>query len=324
MLTAYRREAGGLRPVPLEAGAPPPADVLWIDLLRPTREEEAIVEQALGIDVPTRAEMHEIESSSRLYEQGGALFMTAVLVTRADTPHPEGGAVTFILAGRHLVTVRYVESNSFTVFPARAGQRPGLCSSAETVLLGLLETVVDRMADVLERVRAEIDRLSQTIFAHADGRAASRPDFQRALAEIGRHADIVSLVQESILSIDRLVGFRDEAASGGRVQELRGRYKALRGDLASLRDYAVALASKNTFLLDATLGMVNIEQNATIKIFSVVAVVFLPPTLIASIYGMNFELMPELRWPFGYPLALAMMVVSAILPYLFFKRKRWL
>lgn len=324
MLTAYACSPRGLQRVAIHGDRAPPAEVIWIDLLRPSEEEEAIIERLFGIDVPTQAEMQEIEISSRLYEENGAYFMTATLIARADTPHPEWGAVTFILAQGRLITVRYVEPNSFRIFPSRAERQPGLCTNGEGVLLGLLETIVDRMADVLERIRADIDRLSHAVFAHAGSGAAPRPDYQRVLGQVGHSADVISLTQESLLSIDRLVSYHDEAVPGESMRELRGRYKVLRRDLMSLRDYAAALASKTTFLLEATLGMVSIEQNSIIKIFSVVAVVFLPPTLIASIYGMNFEFMPELKWPFGYPLALAMMLVSAIAPYLYFKRRGWL
>ena len=324
MLTAYACAPEGLRRTALPEGGEPPEGLVWIDLLRPTEEEEAVVERLLGIDVPTRAEMQEIEISSRLYEEGGAYFMTATLVARADSAHPEWGAVTFILARGRLVTVRYVEPNSFSVFPTRAEHQPDLCTNGEGVLLGLLETVIDRMADLLERIRSDVDQLSQSIFGQNGNAGGARPDHQATLRHIGRRADILSLVQESILGIDRLVSFHNEATPGDGAKELRGRYKALRRDLLSLRDYAAALANKLTFLLEATLGLVSIEQNNIIKIFSVVAVVFLPPTLIASIYGMNFHFMPELDWPFGYPMALALMLASAIAPYLYFKHRRWL
>ena len=325
MLTAYSCEGPGLKPLVLGPGAPLPPNAVWIDLLRPSGDEEAVVEQALGMDVPTLDEMKEIEASSRLYEEDGAFFMTAIILARSNTDYPESGAVTFVITQGRLVTVRYLEPHSFKVFLSRAERQPGLCSSGQGVLLGLLETIVDRVADLLERISIDVDGVSRNVFAAKEANGPrQRVDYQGILRDIGRYTDVVSRTQESILSIDRLVTYQNETCPGESHKETRGRYKVLRRDLVSLRDYATALVNKTTFLLDATLGMVSIEQNDIIKIFSVGAVAFLPPTLIASIYGMNFEFMPELKWQVGYPLALLLMLVSAVLPFFYFKRRGWL
>ena len=322
MLTAYVCGPRGLQPVACAAGEPIPPEVVWIDLLRPTDEEEALLEKAFDIDVPTLAEMQEIEISSRLYEERGAHFMTATILARSASEDPESGAVTFIMAHGRLVTVRYIEPQSFRVFLQRLERQPALCTHGEGVLLGLLETIVDRMADLLERIGADVDKVSRLVFTQAtNGPPSKRLDYRAILGDIGHDTDVVSRTQESILSIDRLVTYHNETTPGDGPKDLRGRYKVLRRDLVSLRDYATALASKTTFLLEATLGLVSIEQNAIIKIFSVAAVAFMPPTLIASIYGMNFEFMPELHWRFGYPFALLLMVIAAILPFVYFKRR---
>lgn len=304
-----------------------PAGAVWIDLLNPSKEEETFIEQALQIGVPTREEMKEIEISSRLYKEGEALFMTATLLSGTTTESPEALPVTFVLANHSLITLRYSEPKSFQIFSGSAQHIDGDYASKETVLLGLLESVVNRMADVLENIAGEVNSVSQEIFENQskDQPSATR-DFQEILRRIGQKGDLNSKARESLVSLGRLLIFLehnlDPAHSGNR--DLKSWIKTLGQDTHALTDHVSFLSNKISFLLDATLGMINIEQNTTIKIFSIAAVVFLPPTLVASVYGMNFNFMPELKWLFGYPFALAMMVVSAIIPYWYFKRRGWL
>jgi magnesium transporter len=295
---------------------------VWLDLYQPSEAEEDAVERALGIEVPTREEMKEIEASSRLYREDDALFMTATLVTNADSETPESSALTFILAGDRLVTVRYADPLPFRAFATYALRHPGACGDGYAVFGGLLEAIIDRIADVLEADGADLDRLSREVFSRSA--AQTSRDFQKILSRLGRAGDLASKVRESLVSLGRLLAFAIQGTQARGRKTGSARLKTIGRDVASLSDYAAFLNNKVGFLLDATLGMINIEQNAIIKIFSVAAVVFLPPTLIASIYGMNFAHMPELGWPLGYPLALALMVVSAILPYLYFKRRGWL
>ena len=298
------------------------ASALWLDLVAPTAEEEAAVETLLGLGIPTRDEMEEIEISSRLYVENGGAFMTAILPARADGDAPQMAPVSFVLARDRLVTIRYHEPRSFAAFPLRA-ERTGMdLPDAETILVALLEAIVDRLADILERAAGEIDGTSRAIFRRS---GETSRDFGKVLEEIGRKGDFTSDMRDSLLTLERLVGFLGVVASHRKSsKENRERIKTLARDLRSLLDHSGFMAQKITFLLDATLGMINIEQNAIIKIFSVAAVIFLPPTLIASIYGMNFEHMPELDWRFGYPFAIGLMIGSAILPYTFFKRRGWL
>jgi magnesium transporter len=200
------------------------------------------------------------------------------------------------------------------------------CTSGETILIALLEAMVDRLADVLERASREVVEISHDIFHPAEKKASKRDrGFQIVLRRIGRKEDLVSKMQDSLLTLQRLSGFLGQATmQRGSDKDVRGRVKTLARDVESLSDHAAFLSQKITFLLDATLGMINIEQNAIIKIVSVAAVVFLPPTLVASVYGMNFDVMPELKWLLGYPFALALMAVSAVLPFWYFKRRGWL
>ena len=300
--------------------------IVWADLLNPTREEEAMIEQWLGVGVPTREEMEEIEISSRLYVEDGAYFMTATLPSMADSDDPIMSPVTFVLRRNLLVTIRYHEPRAFQTFPMRAEKAATGCTSGETILLGLLEAIVDRLADVLERVSRDIEGLSKSIFNPTAKKASKRDrDFQQLLKDIGRKESLTANMRDSLTSLLRLAGFLANATGQTKNgKDAKARVKTLARDITSLADHASFQSQKITFLLDATLGMINIEQNGIIKIVSVAAVVFLPPTLVASIYGMNFELMPELKWLFGYPFALGLMVVSAILPFWWFRRRGWL
>jgi magnesium transporter len=301
----------------------------WIDLVTPTAEEESAVEAALGIDVPTKDEMQDIATSSRLYQEGMALFMTATILTRSDTSHPEASAVTFILTPERLITVRYAEPLAFANFRKRRDANPAAFATGTSVFQGLLDAVVERIADILENVGAGLEALSLEVFAsRADARSAGR-DYKEMLTRLGRYSDLASKTRESLLSMARLCWFYQEADKSGLAAQhdqpaLDAHVTTVNRDIAALSDHAAFLSGKIAFLLDATLGLINVEQNAIIKIVSVAAVVFLPPTLVASIYGMNFQHMPELAWPLGYPLAILVMIASAILPFYWFKRKSWL
>lgn len=326
MLSVYVPSPAGLQrldPTPV----PIPESLLWADLVEPTLDEEKAVERFVGIEVPTREEMKEIEASSRLYEEDGALYMTLTVVTKIDTERPETSAITFMLAKGRLITLRYVDPLPFRKYISYAERHASTCGSSLVVLTGLLESIVERIADVLERVGADLDEASSSVFApRARKRKANRVDRDlRALMErIGRNGDLLSKARESLVSLARLLAFVQQATQVSLAQDVRNRFRNLSRDVMALSDHASFISNKINFLLDATLGLINIEQNAIIKIFSVAAVVFLPPTLIASIYGMNFTHMPELGWEGGYPWALFLMVVSAILPFAYFKRRGWL
>ena len=326
MLNCYVSAPQGLARVPVTAGTIP-ADALWIDLYEPTPEEEKLVESTLGIDVPTREEMKEIEASNRLYEDGGALYMTITIVTRLDTDLPVNSQVTFILGRNKLITNRYVDPLPFRRFVGYAEKHPNVCASAQALLAGLVEAIINRIADVLERVGVNLDGLSEEVFSAPAGRTSARSrsrDSRVVLTGVGQNGELTSKARESLVSLGRLLAFLQQSSEIPTQGDLRARLRTLGRDVLALSDHATFLASKTTFLLEATLGMLNIEQNNIIKIFSIATSVFLPPTLIASIYGMNFHFMPELDWPWGYPLAVVLMVVSAILPLVYFKRRGWL
>ncbi len=322
MIQTYSTAQGFLHPDDMTAG--PDLAATWIDLLNPGPEEVKPLGDRLGISIPDRADMEEIEISSRLYRENGAAFMTAILPAQTDEDDPEMAPVSFILTGKQLITVRYHDPRAFTTFPTQAKRTAMKLPDADTILVGLLEAIIDRLADVLERAGRDIDAVSATIFRKADAKAAPR-DFQGVLEKIGRKGDLNSNIRDSLATLERLASFLGHIASERECgPDLRERIRTLSGDARSLADHSGFLSQKITFMLDASLGMISIEQNATIKIFSVVAVIFLPPTLIASIYGMNFDYMPELSWLFGYPFAIGLMLAAAILPYLYFKYRGWL
>jgi magnesium transporter len=309
----------------LEPHEPVPEGTVWIDMVQPTRDEDHAAERYLGISVPTREEMEDIEPSELLYTEEGARYMTARLLCRAETDEPVMAGVTFILKDERLVTVRYDEPRSFKMFIQRAARPDGCGTTGEAVLAGLVETIIDRAADVLQITGDRIDALSRRVFDEQDDPAARNAQLQGTLRSLGRHGDLLSKQRESLVSIERILLFLTASYRATRVPaELREEVRSTLRDLQSLEEHANFLSGKIQFLLDATLGLVNLEQNNIIKLFSVMAVVFMPPTLIASIYGMNFKHMPELDFVLGYPMALVMMVVAAILPYLFFRWKRWL
>ena len=323
MLNCFVPGAQGLDrldPAPAEI----PEHCVWVDLLEPSLAEERAVERLLAIDVPSREEMREIETSNRLYEENGTLYMTATVVTKIDTDRPESAAVTFILSHNRLITNRYVDPLPFRRFVAYAERHPAAATTAPGILAGLLESVIERTADVLERVGVGLDDLSANVFAPAAKGATRARDLRGVMERIGRDGDLTSKARESLITLARQLTFIQQTAAVQMPNEMRARYRSMSRDVLALSDHASFLANKSSFMLQATLGLLNIEQNNIIKIFSVAAAVFLPPTLIASIYGMNFHFMPELDWPFGYPLALGIILISAILPYLFFRRRGWL
>ncbi len=305
------------------AGDALPPGAVWLDLVDPSKEEEAFVERVTGAAVPTRDEAVEIEPSSRQYRDGDAITVIASIVAGMADNAPVLTPVSFVLTPKHLVTVRYAAPKVFELFGAHVERSPELCADATTTLLHLLEAIVDRMADVLEHVGDEMDNISRSTFRRGpkQQQRMTNAALEVLLRRIGAVQDTVSKSRMSGVSIARLLSFL------GATLDPRGTKEQIDGlakDVAALTDHASYLGGNVTFLLDAALGLINIEQNAIIKIFSVAAVIFMPPTLVASIYGMNFHNMPELSFTYGYPMALGIMICSAVLPYLFFKSRGWL
>lgn len=325
MLVAYIAQDGVLKSQVVGPQDAAPSDAVWLDLVSPVDDEDDRVEAAVGVEIPTREEMQEIEPSSRLYVQGGARYMTLSVLSGAMTDAPSVTPVTFILVNGKLVTVRYAEPRPFAVLVQRMQKACPVRVTGEVLLFELLDTIIDRTADVLEHCAAEIELLSKRVFERAEGPKDNR-QYRDILTQVGRKEGLTSYARESLSSLTRMLAFL-----GAELEEVppipkeqRSALKSMHRDVGGLADYASFLANKLQFLLDGTIGMVSLEQNNIIKIFAVLSVVLMPPTLIASIYGMNFQHMPELHAAIGYPLALTAMAVSAITPYLFFKWRGWL
>jgi magnesium transporter len=323
MLTTYTVENGHLAVRDHEREAEALRRAVWIDLLQPSREEEHAVQAALGIEVPTREEMQEIESSSRLYREDDTLVLTANFLYGADTGDFSSTPISFVLTGNALITVRYATPKAFPVFTARCQKTPSLVSSGDAVMLHLFEQIVDRLADILERISSDMDRASHNIFLRGTPDPANKRDrnLKEALMTLGQVGEVTTRASETLLGLSRILTFVSAEKATAVRKENQGTIKTLVRDVRSLVEYASFLNSKATFLLDAVLGIINVEQTNIIKTFTVVSVALMPPTLIASIYGMNFQHMPELEWTFGYPLALGLMVATAVLPIWYFKRK---
>jgi magnesium transporter len=325
MLSVYCLAPAGLKRLDRVPEAPIPEEAIWLDLLEPTGEEEKLVEARLGVDVPTREEMREIESSSRLYEEAGALYLTATVVTKLDTSLPENAQVTFILQGSRLVTNRYVDPLPFRRFVAYSERHPQACNTAPLILAGLLESIVNRIADVIERVGLDMDASSAEVFnsQRAQSSRRSQRDFRKVLERIGQSGELIAKARESLASLARLLAFVQQSTVP-MPPDVRNRVRTLSKDVVAMSDHASFLGNNLNFILDATLGMINIDQNNILKIFSVVTLFLLPPSFIAGIFGMNFDLIPTQHQPWGFAGALVLMVLSGVIPYLVFKQRRWL
>ena len=301
------------------------ADALWIDLCKPETDEMAAVAPYVP-EVPTLADLEEIEISARLYRDGAFTIMTVMVpgLSRDDGVSPITGPVAFILGTGRLVTVRYHTTRPFETYAPRA-EKVGLgCDGAERVFLGLCEEIIGRIADLLEGAGKALDGITRQIFT-TQGMAPEAAVLQKALTISGQQSDMVGNCRLSLLTIERglsffLVGLEDH----GKADGLRATIKALTRDIQSLEVHGDYLSSRVAQATDATLGMINLAQNTTVRIVSVVAVLFMPPTLIASIYGMNFRMMPELSMAWGYPLALGLMLAAALSTWIAFKWKKWL
>jgi magnesium transporter len=335
-----------------------PEDAVWIDAVSPDLEERQALESALWLFLPTREEASEIEPSSRLYREGSGIYLTVTALVRAESDLPETSPVTFVLAGSRLLTLRYADPLPFKTFAQYVERNPETCRGAQVTLAGLLDALVDRVADVLELQGAALDGIGRAVFAQPVAKKGTR-DYTKLLSALGRVADVTGKARDSLSTIERALLYvstvgRDakepgknepavpsgapsgvpsgaSGATGARPQAkdplskaTQARLKTLVRDVESLADYTDFLSGKLDFLLNAVLGLIANEQNGIIKIISVVSVIIMPPTLIASIYGMNFRVMPELDWPFGYPLALFAILMAGVIPYLIFKRRGWL
>ncbi|WP_421726448.1 magnesium transporter CorA family protein [Bauldia sp.] len=325
MLDAYSLGPNGPYKLTLDADTPVPEEAGWVDMMRPSRADAAFAETFLGAELPTREEAEEIEFSSRFYAEDGTVFMTATILTGVDAGEPLLVPLTFAVSGdQRIATLRYDDLRAHRQFLSRAGKPGNACASTPAVFLGLLEAVVDRTADVLERISGDVDRINREVFAaQRERRRARRLD--ELIDDIGVQGDLAGKARLSLASLERLIQYASLSLRGAFAKgSSKNRLKLIGRDVRSLEDHVTFLSNKITFLLDATLGLISVEQNEVIRVLTIAATIFFPPTLIGTIYGMNFVDMPELGWNLGYPFAIGLMVASAVLPYLYFKRRGWL
>ncbi len=304
-----------------------PKGATWIDLEEPTKEEEALVERCVHLNVPTQSELAEIEPSSRLYESDGALYMTISVLCGVADGQPATTPIGFVLADNRLVTVRYATPKPVRVFEEHVRREPDLARDAATVLVRMLDAIIDRLADELENLSGEIEKISHQIFRKdMEGRRIPADRLTALLTRIGRAQTLLAKIRYSAVSTIRMLSFLSGSnwVHEETHKEVRHHITSLSTDVTSLSEHATFLSDNLIFLLDASLGLISIEQNAAMKLFSWAALIFLPPTLIAGIYGMNFEHMPELKWLFGYPMALGLIVAAAVLPIWYLKRRGWI
>jgi magnesium transporter len=308
-----------------------PADVVWVDLFNGDAAEVAFIERATGLHVPTLTDLSEIESSSRLRVEKGALYLSTPIVFRTKFGEFHTTSVGFVLTRDLLMTIRFADLKVFSTFAESASKAGTAHHSSAGAFVGLLEAIVDRMADGLEGVGADLDSVSHRIFNMDATRTAARrqparedADLREILQSVGRAGDLTSRIRDSLLGFGRMVPYVVSLGAEWLSAEVKPHLETVRQDIASLNDYDAHLTNKVQLLLDATLGLINVEQNSIIKVLTIVSVVGVPPTLVASMYGMNFKHMPELDWAWGYPYGLALIALSAILPLLWFKLRGWL
>jgi magnesium transporter len=308
-----------------------PADVVWIDLFNGDPAEVTFIERSTGLHVPTLTELSEIESSSRLRVEKGALYLSTPLVLRTEFGEPFTTSVGFVLRHDLLISVRFAEIKVFSTFAANAAKPDAVHHSGAGVFTGLLGAIVDQMADGLESIGTDLDAVSKRIFHTNAAKTAVRlrparedADLREILRRVGRAGDLTAKIRNSLLGFGRMVPYVVSLGADWLSVDVKPHLETLRLDIASLNDYDTHLTNNVQLLLDATLGLINIEQNNIIKVLTIVSVVGVPPTLVASMYGMNFRHMPELDWAWGYPYALVLIALSAILPLLWFKLRGWL
>ena len=319
MLTAFTSAACTASTADLAAS-------VWIDLRAPSEPEIRMVTEATGLHVPTLAEVSEIEASSRLISREGVLYLSMPLITTEARPRTVSAG--FVLSPERLVTVRFAASQVFDAYAARLRTGDVPRDSGAHVFTGLLGAIVDRQADAMERIHADLDSISHRTFALAgEGRAGRKIEdriLRDTLGQLGRIGDLISHIRESILGAARLLPLIETNTADWLPTELAPKLTSLREDIVSLNDFDTHLTDKLQFLLDATLGFINIAQNDVMKVMTIASVVGIPPVLVAGIYGMNFKNIPEFDWTWGYQFGWAMIILTTLIPLAIFRWRKWI
>jgi len=320
MLTAFATNAG------VASVTEDLRSAIWIDLRDPTETETRRVTEATGLRVPTQAEVSEIEASSRLVLRERVLYLSMPMIT------VEGGrhlvAAGFVLSPERLLTVRFAPSLVFDAYQSRltAGDEPH--DSSAHILIGLLGAIVDRQADAMEKAHADLDAISHRVFSLAgEGRAGRKIEdriLRDTLARLGHIGDMISHIRETQLDAARLLPFIEANTADWLSADLHPKLTTLRDDIVSLTDFDTHLSDKLQFLLDATLGFINIAQNDVMKVMTIASVVGIPPVLVAGVYGMNFKNIHEYDWSWGYQFGWAMILLTTLIPLAIFRWRKWI
>jgi magnesium transporter len=328
MITAFSCANGMAARHALTPGAPLPPGTVWVDLAGCTSAELAQFAQLTKTRIPTLREVRLLEQTHQQFVEKGTTYLTAPLIIGSQSDQPSRGSLMFILSPHLLLTIHDAESRAISQFGERALKDPLLLQDSESAFVGLLESLLHRLADLGEIAAHELEQVGHVVFAEslqrskAPGRGKA-DNWRKIMQGLGRTARLNHRLLGTLTGLDRLLAFVQSPAEPCVGEESYARLRAMQTDLLRLIEHTNAMINEATFLLDAIVGAISIEQNNVIKIFSMVAVVLMPPTMIASIYGMNFAHMPELAQPWGYPVALAAMLISAIVPWLWFKRSGW-
>ena len=324
MLTTFIRQEGGWvasSQTKLHELLP---ETLWIDLPNPSLDEDRHIERILGIEVPTREDMRDIEPSSRLYvDSNNSAVMTATLLVGADSENPSLSPVTFILTPKHLVTLRYADPSSFGRFARNLTRQSQNLASSQDVFLSLLDTVIDRLAEILENHHHRLDMIATEVFKikYDSQPSENAVDLREVLKRLGGTGNILSKVRDSLVSIARILSFVGPATENWVRADSQAHIKSLLRDVRFLSEYSDSINNKINFLLDATLGFIDIETTNTVKILSIASVVFLPPTLVASVFGMNFSYIPFLQTDWGFFLGLFLIIMAGLIPYAYLRSR---
>ncbi len=306
-------------------GAKDPAEAIWVDLFNPTDDETGKVGKMLQTDIPERGALEEIESSSRLQFEDDVLQLSTPVSAHGDEEGPT--PVGFVLTEKTLITIRYTEMHAFDTTAHFCNKKAhGLTSS--DVFISLVEGMVDYGADMLEEIGVHLNKMSREAFnrySRPPQRGIQRRTrlLREALVDVGNTGDKLSQIRESLLALQRIAPFVREKAGHWMNPDMQARLKTVESDIKSLADFETHLSNKVQFLLDAVLGFINTEQNDIFKVLTIASVVGIPPTFIASMYGMNFHNMPEYNWHYGYEWGLFLIVLSTVLPIIWFKIRGW-
>jgi magnesium transporter len=306
---------------PSAAGTP-----IWIDLVQPTEDEQQQISQQCKLHVPSREDLSEIESSSRLFSRDGLICVSMPLIPSPDSADLAPPPLGFVLTCDLLITIRYSKIQGVDQTASLFGHANPPANSVQ-VFVSILEAMVDYGADLLERLSQDVAGISRRSFGqYANGHEKVRrsPKTLRAtLVEVGSVGAHLSEVRETLLGLQRIASFAAEPQRDWVSKDAYSRLRTIGRDVASLTDFEAHLSDKVQFLLDAVLGFINTEQNEIFKVLTIASVVGIPPTLIASMYGMNFHNMPELSWAYGYQWGLGLILISTVLPILWFKSRGW-